>query len=441
MNKIWLIIKREYLTRVKKKSFIIMTILGPLLMAAVIIAPVVIASWSDETKTVGIVDESGFFSEAFKDNDKLKFKNLNLDINEAKEQRERIGCEIILYIPKPAYIYPQTIFLYSEKSIGLSNKAYINNTINNDLRELRLKDAGVSQEVIETAKTSIGVRSITLSEGGKEQERSGELEFALGMVLGIMIYFFIFLFGTQVMRGVIEEKTSRIVEVIISSVKPFQLMMGKIIGIALVGLTQFSLWVLLTAGIVFAAQGMFSSEIDQIKNQQMVQTGQVMDPSSSVQVDRNFDKTAEVFQAIMSINYLAIILSFVFYFLFGYLLYAALFASIGSAVDNDADTQQFVLPVTVPLIISIASLQFIANNPDGPASFWLSIIPFTSPVAMMVRIPFGVPWWEVALSMSLLVIGFLATTWFAGKIYRTGILMYGKKPSYKELWKWLKYKN
>jgi ABC-2 type transport system permease protein len=206
-----------------------------------------------------------------------------------------------------------------------------------------------------------------------------------------------------------------------------------------VGLTQFTLWVVLTGGIVFATQGVFSNEIEQIKTQQMVQTGKVIDPSSTVQLDHSYDKTSVVFEALMSINFVVLILSFLFYFLFGYLIYAALFASIGSAVDNDADTQQFVLPVTVPLIISIASLQFIANNPDGPASFWLSIIPFTSPVAMMVRIPFGVPWWQVLLSMSLLVLGFLATTAFAAKIYRVGILMYGKKPTYKELWKWLRY--
>jgi ABC-2 type transport system permease protein len=441
MNKIWLIIQREYLSRVKKKSFIIMTILGPILMATVIIAPVMIAKWSDETKTVGIVDESGFFTEAFKDTDKLKFKKLNLDINDAKAQRTKLGCDIILYIPKPAYIYPQTIFLYSEKNVGLSNKAYIRNAINDDLRELRLKNAGVPKDVIETAKSSIAVRSITLSEGGREKERIGELEFILGMILGLMIYFFIFLFGTQVMRGVIEEKTNRIVEVIISSVKPFQLMMGKIIGIALVGLTQFTLWVLLTGTIVFTTQGIFQDELQQIQTQQLIQTGKQIDPTTSVALDQSYDKTAEVLKALMSINYTALIFSFLFYFLFGYLIYAALFASIGSAVDNDADTQQFVLPVTVPLIISIASLQFIANNPDGPAAFWLSVIPFTSPVAMMVRIPFGVPWWQVGLSMGLLVLGFLATTWFAAKIYRTGILMYGKKPTYKELWKWLRYKN
>jgi ABC-2 type transport system permease protein len=441
MNKIWLIIQREYLSRVKKKSFIIMTILGPILMATVIIAPVMIAKWSDETKTVGIVDESGFFTDAFKDTDKLKFKTLHLDINDAKAQRTKLGCDIILYIPKPAYIYPQTIFLYSEKNVGLSNKAYIRNAINDDLRELRLKNAGVPKDVIETAKSSIAVRSITLSEGGQEKERIGELEFILGMILGLMIYFFIFLFGTQVMRGVIEEKTNRIVEVIISSVKPFQLMMGKIIGIALVGITQFALWVILTGAIVFTTQGIFKDELQQVQTHQLVKTGQQIDPTTSVALDHSYDKTAEVLKALMSINYTALIFSFLFYFLFGYLIYAALFASIGSAVDNDADTQQFVLPVTVPLIISIASLQFIANNPDGPAAFWLSVIPFTSPVAMMVRIPFGVPWWEVGLSMGLLVIGFLATTWFAAKIYRTGILMYGKKPTYKELWKWLRYKN
>ena len=441
MNKIWLIIQREYLSRVKKKSFIIMTILGPILMATVIIAPVMIAKWSDETKTVGIVDESGFFKEAFKDTDKLKFKALNLEINDAKAQRKRLGCDIILYIPKPAYIYPQTIFLYSDKNVGLSNKAYIRNAINDDLRELRLKNAGVPRDVIETAKSSIAVRSITLSEGGQEKERIGELEFILGMILGLLIYFFIFLFGTQVMRGVIEEKTNRIVEVIISSVKPFQLMMGKIIGIALVGITQFALWVILTGAIVFTTQGIFQDELQQVQTQELIKTGKQIDPATSVALDQSYDKTAEVLKALMSINYGALIFSFFFYFLFGYLIYAALFASIGSAVDNDADTQQFVLPVTVPLIISIASLQFIANNPDGPAAFWLSIIPFTSPVAMMVRIPFGVPWWQVGLSMSLLVLGFLASTWFAAKIYRTGILMYGKKPSYKELWKWLRYKN
>jgi ABC-2 type transport system permease protein len=439
MNKIWLIIQREYLTRVKKKSFIIMTILGPLLMATVIIAPVIIASWGDEIKTVGIVDDSGFFKSAFKDNKHLHFKELHLDVSDAKKDRAKLGCDIILYIPEPAYIYPKTIFLFSEKSIGLNNKSYIKNTINDDLRELRLRKAGVPPEVIETAKTSISVKDFTLTENGNEKERIGELEYALGIVLGVLIYFFIFLFGTQVMRGVIEEKTSRIVEVIISSVKPFQLMMGKIIGIALVGLTQFTLWVVLTGGIVFATQGVFSNEIEQIKTQQMVQTGKVIDPSSTVQLDHSYDKTSVVFEALMSINFVVLILSFLFYFLFGYLIYAALFASIGSAVDNDADTQQFVLPVTVPLIISIASLQFIANNPDGPASFWLSIIPFTSPVAMMVRIPFGVPWWQILLSMSLLVLGFLATTAFAAKIYRVGILMYGKKPTYKELWKWLRY--
>lgn len=242
------------------------------------------------------------------------------------------------------------------------------------------------------------------------------------------------------MRGVIEEKTNRIVEVIISSLKPFQLMMGKIIGIAMVGLTQFILWVFLTTMIVAGAKMAFSSELQQIEKYQMQKTGQVIDPSNQVEVNKDYEKTAAVFEAIKSINFTVILFSFLFYFLFGYLIYAALFAAIGASVDNDVDTQQFVLPITVPLIIGIATVQTVVNNPDGPIAFWLSMIPLTSPISMMARIPFGVPYWQMALSMLLLVGGFVLLTWLAGKIYRVGILMYGKKPTYKELVKWIKYK-
>ncbi len=439
MNKIWLVIQREYSTRVRKKSFIIMTILGPLLMAAVMIVPVYLASISDETKTVGVVDESGFFENAFKDTDKIKFKDMHLDIAAAKRNYEKLDYNMVLYIPKPAYTYPQKIFIYSNKEPGLNVERYIRNSINNDLRTMRLKNAGVSNDLIKTMKNSISISTIKITDTGKEEKRMGQLYFIIGMVLAISIYFFIFLYGTQVMRGVIEEKTSRIVEVIISSIKPFQLMMGKIIGLALVGLTQFLLWVFLTAAIVTGAKIAFAGQLQQVEKYEMQKTGQVIDPSNKVTVNANYDKTAEVFEAIKSINFTVIVGSFIFYFLFGYLLYAALFAAIGASVDNDVDTQQFVLPVTVPLIISIATIQSVVNNPDGPTALWLSMIPLTSPVSMMARIPFGVPYWQIALSMVLLILTFVLTTWFAGKIYRIGILMYGKKPSYKDLWKWLKY--
>jgi ABC-2 type transport system permease protein len=439
MNKIWLVIQREYLSRVQKKSFIIMTILGPILMAALFIVPVYIATVSDETKVVGIVDESGFFVDAFDSSDKLKFQEMHMDIDEAKSSYEKIGYNMVLYIPKPAYTYPSKIFIYSKSEPGMNVERKILRSINDDLRTMRLKDAGVDDEVISAMKDGVDLTSIKLGENGSEEKRTGTLNFILGTVLSLSIYFFIFFYGTQVMRGVIEEKTSRIIEVIISSLKPFQLMMGKIIGLSMVGLTQFLLWVIITTSIITGAKFAFSDNLAEIEKYQMQKTGQVIDPSNQVEVNAQYDKTAEILDTVMSIDFPVIIGSFLFYFLFGYLLYGALFAAIGAAVDNDADTQQFILPVTIPLIISIMALQPITNNPDGPVAFWLSIIPLTSPISMMIRIPFGVPWWQIALSMSLLVGGFIFFTWVAGKIYRVGILMYGKKISYKELWKWLRY--
>jgi ABC-2 type transport system permease protein len=246
----------------------------------------------------------------------------------------------------------------------------------------------------------------------------------IGFICGILIYMFIFMYGTMVMRGVIEEKTSRIVEVIISSVKPFQLMMGKILGVALVGLTQFALWILLTIAIASVAELMF------------------MDSSSmTTELDSTQQSIllSELSNLTGGINLIQIFLSFIFYFLAGYLMYSALFAAVGSAVDAEADTQQFVLPITIPLILAFILIQPIMENPEGPLAFWMSIIPFTSPVIMMVRLPFGVATWEIALSMVVLIFSFILTTYLAGKIYRTGILMYGKKTSYKELWKWLFY--
>jgi len=416
-----------------------MSILGPVLMAALMIVPVYLAKMSDEVKTVGIVDESGFFIEAFESTEKIKFNVMHMDIDDAKQAYETMSYDMVLYIPEPAYTYPSKIFIYSSKEPGMLVENYIRSSINNDLRTMRLKDAGVSKDVISAMKNKINLRSISIDDTGKEEERSGTLNLILGFVLALSIYFFIFMYGTQVMRGVLEEKTSRIIEVIISSIKPFQLMMGKIIGIAFVGLTQLLLWVILTGGIVTAVQSTFSGELEQVQQYQAQKTGQLMDPSNNVEVTKDYSKTTEFLSAILSIDFKVIIGSFLFYFLFGYLLYGALFAAVGSAVDNETDTQQFIMPITIPLILSIVSIQPVANNPDGPLAFWLSMIPFTSPVSMMVRIPYGVPYWQLGLSMVILMLSFVLFTWFAGKIYRIGILMYGKKPSYKEIWKWIKY--
>jgi ABC-2 type transport system permease protein len=307
----------------------------------------------------------------------------------------------------------------------------------------------MSETILKNIHTDVKITTFKTDENGDEKKSLTEVTMIVGLVASILIYMFIFMFGTQVMRGVIEEKTNRIIEVIVSSVKPFQLMAGKIIGVALVGLTQFLLWVVFTFLIITAIQATFP---DMFKPQQIEQAKisgtHVALPNETSPVSPNAisastgnEQINQVFDAFSAINIKVMVVAFIFYFLFGYLLYGALFAAIGSAVDNETDTQQFIIPITIPLILSIVVAQTIIQNPDSPLAFWMSMIPFTSPVIMMVRLPFGVPGWEVVVSILLLIAGFLFTTWLAAKIYRTGILMYGKKSDYKELWKWIRYKN
>jgi ABC-2 type transport system permease protein len=306
------------------------------------------------------------------------------------------------------------------------------------------KEPVAVDDLLRSIKTSVDINTMKIGEDGQESKSYTELNMILGMFAGILIYFFIFMFGAQVMRGVIEEKTSRIVEVIISSVKPFQLMMGKIVGVGLVGLTQFLLWVVLTFLIVTIVTSTISpGDSKKSVTEQMMMQKQGMNPAVSEAVSSQKDSGEgmnAVMEAINSVDFPLMIGTFIFFFIVGYLLYAALFAAIGGAVDSEADTQQFMFPITIPLILSIVMAQYIIRDPDGPVAFWFSIFPLTSPVIMMIRIPFGVPYFQVVLSMVLLLLGFLGTTWLAAKIYRTGILMYGKKISYKELWKWIRYK-
>lgn len=454
MNKIFLIIQREYLTRVRKRSFLIMTILGPLLMAATIIIPVYLATRSNEIKTVDVLDETGLFRGKFKNSDDLIFRYMESSLQDAKQTFTQSGDHALLYIPMTSGALPVNAIMYSQKSVNINVLASIRNVMNRELEQLKLqvkleemnadqKEAIDVHELLQSIKTSVDVTTIKIEDDGSESKSYTEMNMAMGFISGLLIYFFIFMFGSQVMRGVIEEKTSRIVEVIVSSVRPFQLMMGKIIGVGLVGLTQFLLWVVLT----FAIVTVFTSGIisDTGKISPAVQMTQPNAPTASGQpsiaTDNSSVATQEVLDAIATIQFPAIIGAFLFYFVFGYLLYAALLAAIGGAVDNEADTQQFMLPITMPLILAIALAQFFIQEPNGALAFWLSIIPFTSPVVMMIRIPFGVPVWEIWLSMALLILGILGTIWMAGKIYRTGILMYGKKVNYKELWKWLRYRN
>ncbi|MEI7594961.1 MAG: ABC transporter permease [Bacteroidota bacterium] len=468
MSKISLIIKREYISRVSKKSFLVMTILGPILMAALMIVPAWMSQMSDGVKTIAVLDEyhspycEGLFYKKFKETNDIKFDYIIDNIDNAKKNLTKNGYYAVLHLPRISTI-PQNVNIYANEQVALNVKLHIENELEKTIEKLKInKDIeaelrklnidttafkgktfseiseNFAKNLKETSKTSVRVSSIKInSETGKEEEGSSEVITVLAFLSGFMIYMFVFLFGAQVMRGVIEEKTSRIVEVIISSVKPFQLMMGKILGIALVGLTQFLLWVVLTFTIVSIVQVSFPGKIKFSKTEQVLaqSDGSVIVPNNSIPKDQ----INEILVQIGSINFPLIIGMFLFYFLGGYLFYSALFAAIGSAVDNETDTQQFMLPISLPLILGIVMIQFVINNPQGPVAFWMSIIPFTSPIIMMVRIPFGVPFLDLALSTTLLIIGIFFNTWLAAKIYRTGILMYGKKVNYRELWKWIKY--
>jgi ABC-2 type transport system permease protein len=450
MNKIKLIIKREYLTRVKKKSFIIMTILGPILMAALFIAPVYIARIEGDTKIIGIVDETNLFADKFINTENLNFVAIQDDIADYRQHLDEHKLYAILHIPKTELSVPTSAKLYSIHQPNIVIQGYIKETIRKEVEALKLEASGIDQNILRSIKTSINLMTILIREDGEEKAGSTELSMAVGFIGALLIYIFIFMYGALVMRGVIEEKTSRIVEVIISSVKPFQLMMGKVIGVVMVGLTQFLLWIILTLIIISGFFAAFSGDISAYESAQLrLQTNtRIIDTQTSQAGQNEIESNTSsgvnemaitVFNSIQSINWGVIIFMFMFYFIGGYLIYGALFAAIGAAADSETDTQQFMMPLTIPLILSIVIAQFIMYNPDGPAAFWLSVFPLTSPVIMMIRIPFGVPYTDLLISISFMILGFLGTIWLAAKIYRTGILMYGKKINYRELWKWIRY--
>ena len=423
MNKIWLIIKREYLVRVRKRSFIIMTILGPLLMAGIIILPIYLAIQGNDERNIALYEENTSFSSKLENTDNLHFVKIPAEeVSIIKEDFTSSPYYALLFIKDE-----ENFSLYSNQQVSLSIKEKIEDKITSIIQKQKLELAGIDLQVLEGSTTVIEVETIIIGEGG-ETSGNAEVSFGIAFMCGILIYMFIFMYGTMVMRGVIEEKTSRIVEVIISSVKPFQLMMGKILGIALVGLTQFMLWIVLTVIISSFAEVLFFD------------TTSITSESGEMGKEQSII-VSEFLKSLAGINIPQLLSAFVFYFLGGYLLYSALFAAVGSAVDAEADTQQFILPITIPLIISFILMQPVMDNPDGVLAYWASLIPFTSPIIMMVRLPFGVSNPELMISMVLLIVGFLATTSFAAKIYQTGILMYGKKASYKELWKWLTYKG
>ena len=444
MKNILLVLQREYLVRVKKKSFIIMTFLTPFLFVGFYAAVIFIAIGSKDTKTVEVLDESQLFANQFKETDELKFRYISMSLDSAKTgfKENKKGVDALVYIPENVLDNPKNVRIYAAKNVSLDLKNDIEKTIERQIENIKLTEAGITRKIIEDARVNVQSETISLNEEGEKSSSSGAAT-VIGGICAFLIYISVFVYGTQVMRGVTEEKTSRIVEVIISSVKPYQLMMGKIIGVALVGLTQFILWILLTVLLTTGAGYIFKDKIGD-NPQAKVEEVQKKMPASSVSVATastgSNNPVTEVLGAVNSLNIPYIIACFLFFYLGGYLFYSALFGAVGAAVDNDADTQQFMLPITMPIVFSFIFAQMALRDPDGSLAFWTSIIPFTSPIVMMVRIPFGVPAWELALSMVLLVLGFMGTIWLASRIYRVGILMYGKKVSYKELGKWIFYK-
>ncbi|MFO7934883.1 MAG: ABC transporter permease [Bacteroidales bacterium] len=465
MSKTSLIIRREYLTRIRKRSFIIMSVLGPFIFAAYVLIPMYFATLEDkEEKTVVVIDESGLFTEygpggptcVLPGTEYLDLKIIEgISLETLQQGFEETGYYGVLFIPENILASESSLF-YSTKQISIDVTNHIRSAMEEEIEHLKLAahDIHNIQEILMQVETSIHVRNIKWTKSGETEESNPAVVMGTGYLAGLLIFFFIFFFGSQVMRGVIEEKSSRIIEVIVSSVRPFQLMMGKIVGVGLTGLTQFVIWIVFSMVLIVGLQAAFFPEMSRTPTEQVVSsdlfgpresqgpevTAGGGTPEESIPGDE-MGTAEEIMASLKAIDPVVMIGSFLFFFLFGYLLYAAMFAVIGSAVDNETDTQQLIWPVILPLILAIYVMISAINNPDGSLPFWFSMIPFTSPVVMMVRIPFGVPWWQVIVSGILLLATFLAMTWVAAKVYRTGILMYGKKVSYREIWKWLRYSS
>ncbi len=451
MNKISVIIQREYVTRVRKKSFIIMTILAPVLMAAIFILPTVLIMNQDgDFKKIAVIeDNSDLFKGVIKNTKDAEYVYLeNTKVDEFKTRFEKEGYYGILYISPELVNTPNAVQLISKNQPPIGLLQHIENSLEKEIERQKLLAYKIENldEIMKTINTNVSVQTKKIDETGTVTGTSTGIAMALAYILGFLMYMLVFIFGSQVMRGVIEEKTSRVVEVIISSVKPIQLMMGKIIGIALVGLTQFVIWIMLTMAIVTVLKSTLLkdkdvTEITQSMPQNMMAGNQqaAAIPTAKSTMSPELAEFSKMFDNAMNQPWGLIIICFFFYFVTGYLLYASVFAAIGSAVDNETETQQFMLPVTIPIIIALMVAMGTMQNPESSISFWFSMIPLTSPIVMMARIPFGVPYWQIAVSMALMLVTFIGFVWMAAKVYRTGILMYGKKTSWKEMWKWLRY--
>lgn len=450
-SKIAIIIAREFSIRVKKKSFILTTILTPLLFAGLMIVPSLIAIYSgnDEALKIGVMDNSGVVMPYLENNKEVVFEPLQeTSVEEVKKNFKEMGLYAVVTVSALDSAKNITLSAYSEKQINSDIQGQIRKSARKAVEDNKLRAYNIPNfdEVLKSIESDVSLRTYQIGEDGEEKASKVEIYMGIGYIASFMIYMFIFMFGSMVMRSVIEEKTTRIIEVIVSSVKPFQLMMGKILGVASVALTQFVIWIGLTVAIVAGVSSVVGLDGMKDKMEQSGQMTQVMGTDAgmqaameNVQAETELSGAAGFLQALKNVDYVSIILCFVVYFALGYLLYSSLFAAVGASVDNEADTQQLIMPVTMPLIIGLFIMIHTFQYPDSTLSFWGSIIPFTSPMVMMARVAYGVPAWELALSIGLLIVTFVGVAYLSGKIYRVGILMYGKKPNWKDMMKWLKY--
>ncbi len=438
MSKLKLIIKREFIAKVRNKTFLVMTILSPILIIGMGILVGYVGKVNQENvKIIAYLDESELFTEEdFQDTETLKYINFSDDdLEVAKVKVDVSDYYGLLYIPKKdsIVVIAASIEFYSKKSPNIIFISALERTVEERLENARLKQHGIDIEVLNASKVTANIL-LTDFTGEESSKIISSLKIGIGMTSGYMIMMFIIIYGAMVMRSVIEEKTSRIIEVIISSVKPFELMMGKIVGTAFAGLLQFTIWGILMIIISLVASYFFGVDAMELKEVN-ISGGEVDVMKEVAKGDAQI-----IFEEFGKLPLVTIFLSFIAYFIGGYLLYSSIYAAIGSAVDNETDTQQFMMPVIIPLILGVyIGFASVISDPHGPVAVIFSMIPFTSPIVMLMRIPFGVPWWEIAISFTILIITFLLMVWLAAKIYKIGILMYGKKPTYKELYKWLKY--
>ena len=440
---IGIVIGREYSTRVKKKSFLLTTFLVPILFAAMCILPALImVGMKEEAKSVAVIDNSSIILPKLVDSETVHFTDLSsTPLDSVKNSLERLGYDAVLRIsPVDEQSKSVSAEVYSVKPLGMELTENLNSKINSGIQDYRIASYGIEglEQIMQDVKSDVRVTSYTIGEDGKESVSESGVYMAVSMVLGIIIYMFIAMFGGMVMSSVIEEKSSRVVEVLVSSVKATELMFGKIIGIALVALTQFLLWIVLTVAIVSVAGAIAGPELTGGVDPMELATQMGGDQAAEVLSTAQSSDLGVIVSSLSNMNIGRILVCFVIFFVLGYMLYASLFAAVGSAVENEGDSNQLQMPLTIPILLGFFIAIYAFKAPDSSIVFWGSMIPFTSPIVMLARLPFGVPGWEIIVSIALLALTFVFCAWFSAKIYRVGILMFGKKATWKDLWKWFR---